>query len=91
LDDGGIKGLPNWHSFYLNIGDSRFLDASSTTHYLAEQLSNRQHLRVMTNGFEAARELAANTSNTVVLIGGVVNNNSHSVTGLLSEQIIAEM
>ena len=45
----------------------------------------------MTNGFEVARELAWNTSNTVILIGGVVNNDSSSVTGLLSEQIIAEM
>ena len=45
----------------------------------------------MTNGFEVARELAQNSSNTVILIGGVVNNDSSSVTGLLSEQIIAEM
>jgi DeoR/GlpR family transcriptional regulator of sugar metabolism len=45
----------------------------------------------MTNGFEVARELAQNTSNTVILIGGVVNNDSSSVTGLLSEQIIADM
>ena len=45
----------------------------------------------MTNGFEVARELAQNTSNSVILVGGVVNNDSSSVTGLLSEQIIAEM
>jgi DeoR/GlpR family transcriptional regulator of sugar metabolism len=45
----------------------------------------------MTNGFEVARELARNTSNTVMLVGGVVENDSSSVTGLLSEQIIAEM
>ncbi len=38
-----------------------------------------------------ARELAQNTSNTVILIGGVVNNNSSSVTGLLSERIIEEL
>lgn len=72
-------------------GDSILLDASSTVYYLAQQLSNRKNLRVMTNGFEAARELAQNPSNTIVLIGGVVNNDSSSVTGLLSEQIIAEM
>ena len=45
----------------------------------------------MTNGFEVAREMAQNTSNTVILVGGVVNNDSSSVTGLLSEQIIADM
>src|SRR6185295_9999780 len=38
-----------------------------------------------------ARELAQNSSNTVILIGGVVNNESSSVTGLLSEHIIEEL
>ena len=72
-------------------GDSVFLDASSTCYYLARALSERAKLRVMTNGFEVARELAQNTSNSVILVGGVVNNDSSSVTGFLSEQIIAEM
>lgn len=75
----------------VNDGDSILLDASSTAYYLARELSDRKKLRVMTNGFEVARELAQNSSNTVILIGGVVNNDSSSVTGLLSEKIIAEM
>jgi len=75
----------------VNDGDSILLDASSTAYYLARALSDRKKLRVMTNGFEVARELAQNSSNTVILIGGVVNNDSSSVTGLLSEKIIAEM
>ena len=72
-------------------GDSILLDASSTAYYLARALSGHNRLRVMTNGFEVARELAQNTSNSVILIGGVVNNESSSVTGLLSEQIITQM
>lgn len=75
----------------VNDGDSILLDASSTSYYLARALTGRKKLRVMTNGFEVARELAQNLSNTVILIGGVVNNDSSSVTGLLSEKIIAEM
>lgn len=75
----------------IDDGDSILLDASSTAYYLARALSVRQSLRVVTNGFEVARELAQNTSNTVILIGGVVNNSSSSVTGLLSEQIIQEL
>ena len=71
-------------------GDSILLDASSTAYFLARVLSNRQRLRVVTNGFEVARELAQNPSNNVILIGGVVNNDSSSVTGLLSERIIEE-
>jgi DeoR/GlpR family transcriptional regulator of sugar metabolism len=72
-------------------GDSILLDASSTSYYLARALSGRNKLRVLANGFEVARELAQNSSNTVILLGGVVNNDSSSVTGLLSEQIIVEM
>ena len=71
-------------------GDSILMDASSTAYFLARALSNRQRLRVVTNGFEVARELAQNPSNNVILIGGVVNNDSSSVTGLLSERIIEE-
>jgi len=78
-------------AFLVMDGDSILLDASSSSYYLARALSGRRKLRVMTNGFEVARELAQETSNTVILIGGVVNNDSSSVTGLLSERIIAEM
>ena len=72
-------------------GDSILLDASTTAYYFAKALSERRHLRVMTNGFEGARELAQNTTNTVVLIGGIVNHESSSVTGLFSEHIIEEL
>jgi DeoR family fructose operon transcriptional repressor len=72
-------------------GDSILLDASSTAYYFAKALSEHQRLRVMTNGFEVARELAQNTTNSVILIGGIVNNESSSVTGLLSEHIIEEL
>jgi DeoR/GlpR family transcriptional regulator of sugar metabolism len=75
----------------VNDGDSILLDASSTAYYFAKALSEHQRLRVMTNGFEVARELAQNTTNTVILIGGIVNNESSSVTGLLSEHIIEEL
>jgi len=75
----------------INDSDSILLDASSTAYYFAKALSERRHLRVITNGFEVARELAQNSTNTVILIGGVVNNESSSVTGLLSEHIIEEL
>ena len=72
-------------------GDSILLDASSTCYYFARELAGCNKLRVITNGFEAARELSQNSSNTVILIGGVVSYDSSSVTGLLSEQIISEL
>jgi DeoR/GlpR family transcriptional regulator of sugar metabolism len=75
----------------VNDGDSILLDASSTAYYLALNLKERSRLRVVTNGIEVAQLLAQNHSNTVILIGGVVNPDGSSVTGLLSEQIIAEL
>lgn len=72
-------------------GDAILLDASSTAYYFALNLKDRNRLRVVTNGIEVARLLAQNPSNTVILIGGVVNLDGSSVTGLLSETIIADL
>ena len=72
-------------------GDSIFLDASSSAYYLARMLSDRQRLRAVTNGIDVARLLAQNLSNTSFLIGGIVNNDSASVVGLLSEQIVKDL
>jgi DeoR/GlpR family transcriptional regulator of sugar metabolism len=67
------------------------LDASSTIYYFALALENKQHLRVVTNGLDVARLLAQNPSNTVILIGGILNPDGSSVTGLFSEQIIQDL
>ena len=72
-------------------GDSILLDASSTIYYFALALENKQHLRVVTNGLDVARLLAQNPSNTVILIGGILNPDGSSVTGLFSEQIIQDL
>ena len=71
--------------------DSILLDASSTAYYLARILAERQRLRVITNGIDAARVLAQNSSHTVILIGGEFSYDSSSVTGLLSEQVLKEL
>lgn len=70
--------------------DSILLDASSTAYCFACRLINRKELRVITNGLDVAMELTKNPSNNVILIGGVVDHEASSVTGLLSEQIIED-
>jgi len=72
-------------------GDSILLDASSTIYHLGLALENKQRLRVVTNGLDVGQLLAQNPSNTVILIGGILNPDGSSVTGLFSEQVIAEM
>jgi DeoR/GlpR family transcriptional regulator of sugar metabolism len=78
-------------SMLVEDGASLLLDASSTVYYLACELEHRNRLRVVTNGIDVARLLARNSTNTVVLIGGVVNPDGSSVTGSLSEQIIRDL
>ena len=72
-------------------GASLLLDASSTVYYLASQLGNRNRLRVVTNGIDVARCLAKNSTNTVVLMSGVVTPDGSSVTGSLGEQIVRDL
>jgi DeoR/GlpR family transcriptional regulator of sugar metabolism len=72
-------------------GDSILLDASSTVYYFALALETRQRLRVVTNGLDVARLLAKNPSNTVILIGGILNPEGSSLTGLLSEQVLENL
>ena len=72
-------------------GDSILLDASSTIYYFAQMLQGRKSLRIVTNGIDVARLLAREPTNTVILLGGVLNLEGTSITGLFNEQIIQEL
>ena len=72
-------------------GDSILLDASTSVYFIARFLQNRRKLRVITNGIEIARQLAQNPTNTVILLGGVLNTDSTSITGLISEQMVQDL
>jgi DeoR/GlpR family transcriptional regulator of sugar metabolism len=72
-------------------GASLLMDASSTVYHLASHLENRNRLRVVTNGIDVARRMARNSTNTVVLMSGVVAPDGSSVTGSLSEQLIRDL
>jgi DeoR/GlpR family transcriptional regulator of sugar metabolism len=83
--------IARFASELVNDGDSILLDASSTIYHFALEIQNRKRLRIVTNGLEVARLSAQNPTNTVILIGGVLNLDGSSVTGLLSERIIHEL
>ncbi len=80
-----------WAAKLVEDGDSILLDASSTVYSMARYLQNRRRLRVFTNGIEVARALAQNPSNEVVLLGGVLNTDGSSVTGLISERSLQDL
>lgn len=72
-------------------GESILLDASSTAYYLGLALESKSRLRVVTNGLDVGRLMAKNSTNTVILIGGILNADGSSVTGLFSEMLIEEL
>ena len=70
--------------------DSMILDSSTSSYYLACCLKDRRDLTIITNGIESARELAKNSSNTVILLGGVLRVDGTAISLPLSEQILAD-
>ena len=83
--------IARWAAELIEDGDSIFLDASTTVYYLARFLQNRRKLRVVTNGIEVARVLAKNTTNTVLLLGGILNPDGYSLSGPVAEQLIRDL
>ncbi len=78
--------IARWAAEKIEDSDAIFLDASSTVYAMARYLKDRRKLRVFTNGFEVARTLAANPSNIVVVVGGVLDQDGSVIVGPLSEQ-----
>lgn len=78
--------IARWAAEMIDNGDSILLDASTTVMYMASFLRDRRNLTVITNGIETARRFAENTSNTVILIGGIMRPDGVSITGALSER-----
>jgi len=70
--------------------DSILLDSSTSSFFLASCLKVRRDLTVITNGIESARELAKNSSNTVILLGGVLRVDGTAINVPLAEQILTD-
>jgi ribose transport system substrate-binding protein len=83
--------IARWAANLVEDGDSILLDASTTVFHLAHFLQDRRNLTVVTNGLDVARALAQNPTNTVILLGGVLNASGTLVTGLLSEQFLSNL
>ncbi|MCE1254517.1 MAG: DeoR/GlpR family DNA-binding transcription regulator, partial [Anaerolineae bacterium] len=72
-------------------GDSILLDASTTVFHLADYLQDRRNLRIITNGIEVARKLSGNPYNTVILVGGFLSSDGHSISGLMSDFFLKDL
>jgi len=68
-------------------GDTIFLDASTTTFYMARELKNMKDITVVTNSIRVITELAGNANLKVIGVGGFVSNNQSFVGTLASNYI----
>ena len=67
------------------------LDASSTAYTLARKLGTQNKLTVITNGIYTALELKDNPNITVILVGGIVTQQSASIEGLLGHDLLHQI
>ena len=69
-------------------GDFIMLDSGTTTLEIARHLDRFQHLRILTNAMNIATELMTYKRFDVVMLGGNVRINSHSVVGPLAHMVL---
>ncbi|MBR5613710.1 MAG: DeoR/GlpR transcriptional regulator [Clostridia bacterium] len=70
-------------------GDTIFLDASTTTFFMAKELKAMRNITVITNSLRVVVELENSEFIKVISVGGVLSNNQ-SFVGTLAEKSIAE-
>ena len=74
---------------YIATGDTVFLDASTTTFYMAKELKSMKNITVITNSIRVINELSGVEDVKVIAIGGIVSNNQ-SLVGAMAENYISE-
>lgn len=76
---------------YIQEGDSIAMDASTTNHAIAQVLkSHFKRLTVLTNYIPIMQELSAQKEYTIIVPGGIVNNEELSITGDFAEYTIPQ-
>lgn len=74
---------------YIAMGDTIFLDASTTTFYIAKEIRNMKNVTVITNSIRVINELSGIDGIKVIAVGGIVSNNQ-SLVGAMTENYITE-
>ena len=70
-------------------GDTIFLDASTTTFFIARELKKSKNITVITNSLRVVAELSCNPEIKTIAVGGVVSDNQ-SFVGSLAEKSIED-
>lgn len=73
----------------ISPGETIFLDASTTTYYIARELRKMKNITVVTNSLQTIAELSQNKDIKVIGTGGIVGENG-SFVGSLAENAVRE-
>ena len=74
---------------YIASGDSVFLDASTTTFYMAREIKTMKNVTVITNSLRIINELSGIEGIKVIAVGGILSNNQ-SLVGSMAETAIQD-
>ena len=72
-------------------GDSVILDSGTTTQHIAKQIKDRKDLTVITNGINVAMELLGAKDVRLIILGGMVRQNSYSAVGHFAEDMLRQL
>jgi DeoR/GlpR family transcriptional regulator of sugar metabolism len=72
-------------------GESIILDSGTTTQQIARHLKTKRGLKVITNGLNIATELMGAPDVQVIMLGGIVRQNSGSVVGQFAEEMLEQL
>jgi DeoR family transcriptional regulator of aga operon len=72
-------------------GDSIILDSGTTTQQIARHLRGKRNVKVITNALNVASELVAAKGVRLILLGGLVRQNSLSVVGHFAQDMLAQL
>lgn len=75
----------------INDGDSIILDSGTTTQQIARQIKHKKDLKVITNGLNIAMELFGAKDIQLILLGGVIRQNSLSAVGHFAEDMLGQL
>lgn len=71
-------------------GESIILDSGTTTQQVARHLRDRRDLKVITNALNVAAELMGGWGVEVILLGGILRQNSGSLVGQFAEEMLRQ-
>lgn len=83
--------IARWAAELIEDGDVILLDASTTVMSMTGFLHDRRNLTIITNGVEVGRALAQNSTNTIILIGGLLRADGNTITGLIGAGMLKDL